>query len=329
MAKIITHRYAAKCRVCKGEIPAGSRAYWLGKKQGSRHVECQHPKSDAKGNPPKETVYLWSDIRRDFLACSNGRNADVIFNRPENIDYWNDLAQARESEGNWTGATIAETRNWIENGYSVPGLDGVDSTLIQGAPKRKMRYSEEGDEMLIDLAWSGVDEHFITWDKRFTKPTIKVEINIAFSAIVSHSTVNAYQGWIARMLQTIDQFGFDTQVDLKTNGSRMFVGHPSHHNSVLIRVKESGTQADFSSWSPMFSPAGYRHLMFHCMIRAADDAGLDVARGLGAVEKSNAWDLKYDPETQTLVVSNNNDWSEFPEFDMTQKFIAIMQGMHS
>jgi hypothetical protein len=327
MTKVMTLRYAAKCRVCQKEIPAGTRAVWHGKKQGSSHVECANPPQEGSGNLPAQTVFDYADLRRDYISAY-GEKASQVLRRQFNETKWNQLSRDRERDGNWSGSTNAEMRNWLDNGYLVPGLDGVDSTLIPGAPKRKLRFAEEGDEMLIDLAWSGVDEHFITWDKRYTKPSLEVKINISFSAIVPARIINSYQSWVARMLQTIDQFGLDMQVDLISPGIGQMQAAAAAKHTVVIRVKKSGEASDFANWSPMFSPGGFRQMTFLAIVQSADLAGSDVSHGLGRPVDSNEWAVKYDSDTNVLAVTNNNDGSDFPEFHMTQSLIAILSSIN-
>jgi hypothetical protein len=298
------------------------RAMWHGKGNGSAHLECEKNTQPKRTDVPSETVFQYAELRQDYIRAM-GCNGREILERSENYSRWNDLSQDREKENNWAGSTNAEMLNWLNNGYQVPGLDGVDSTLIPGAPKRKLRFAEEGDEMLIDLAWSGVDEPFITWDKRMTKPSLQVKISTSFSATIPARIVNAYQSWIARMLQTIDSFGLDMQVDLISPGIGQFRGIDSKH-TVITRVKDSGTATDFANWSPMFSPGGFRQMTFLAIIQSADRAGKEVGYGLGRPTDCHEWKLKYDSDTNELTVTNNNDGSDFPEFLMTQSLIAIL-----
>lgn len=322
MAKVITLRYATKCKICRKEIPAGLQAYWYGNRAGAAHVECQKPATKSAGDQHPLTVLKFSDLRRDYIESVESRDASKVLKMFGNRERWETIISSNARRSDWQGCTNAQMIDWLKNGYAVPGLEGVDSTLLPGAPKRKIRFAEEGDEMLIDLAWSGVDEHFMTWDKRQVKPSFRVVINCCFSAYVGAEVVNAYQQWCARMLQTIDSFGFDMQVDLAAPNSAPF-------HDVAIRVKESGEASDFSNWSPMFSPGGFRHLTFLAFIQACDTHGKIVQPGLGHVAQSNAWSVSYDESEQVLTVTNNNDGREFPEFQMTQSFIAIMQGVNT
>lgn len=325
MAKLITLRYAAKCRVCGKEIPSGTRAMYGGSKAIS-HVECEKPKASSSTNQPEQTVFNYDELRRDYIGTVAGNHTADVLKLSGNQRKWDSLKSDRQDEGNWTGCTNVQMLDWLNSGYRVPGLEGVDSTLIPAAPKRKLRFAEEGDEMLIDLAWSGVDEHFITWDRRDTKPSLKVKISVSFSAIIPSAIVNSYQSWVARMLQTIDLFGLDMQVDLISPGRGQF-GNPNAVHAPVIRVKQSGTASDFSNWSPMFSPGGFRHLTFLAIIESADRAGHIVSSGLGRPVQCDTWKVTYDKETNELFVMNNNDRSEFPEFLMTQQLIAILTGI--
>lgn len=323
MSKVITLRYDAKCRVCKKPIPAGTRAYWYGKRQGSAHIECQNPVPVPGQEQPAFTVLQYPELREGYLK-SFGGNASAYLKNPTNISHWRNLEDGRRSPGNWAGSTNDEMLKWLQIGYMVPGLSGVENTLMSGAPKRKLIFAEEGDEMLLDLAWSGVEECFITWERRATKPSLKVEISIAFSAVVDAKMINDYQLWVAQMLQTIDAFDIDMQIDLISAGRGQWQERYDHEHTVKVRVKESGEISDYSNWSPMFSPGGFRQMMFLGIIKCADIRGIAAASSLGSPRGCDEWAVKYDPDTSILRVTNNNRDRHFPADYMTQQFAEIM-----
>jgi hypothetical protein len=223
----------------------------------------------------------------------------------------------------WVGATLSEMNEWLTSGYTVEGLNGVDPSLFPARPKRKIIYAEEGDELLIDLAWSGVDEHFIEWEKRNTKPGLRVEIECGFSATIDSAVLNAYQRWIARMLQSLEEAAIDCEIDIAYRGRNCFSGDYGEVAETRVRVKESGEASDFAAWSAMFSPGGFRQLTFAGIVMNAEFHGKTADLGLGVPVTEREWTLAYDPESNTLRVANSNA-GNFPEFEMTEKFKAVL-----
>jgi len=328
MSKVITLRYAGKCRICNLPIPAGSRANWFGSKRGQSHIDCEKSPASKVKSQPETTAFNYADLRRDYISSVESLSSNEILKMASNRNKWNDLMERRKTDDGWSGLTNDQMLNILKFGYQVPGLDGVDSVLMEGAPRRKTRFMDEGDEMMIDMVLSGESEHFMVREKRYSKPSLNVKIGIAFSSIIPQEIVNAYQSWCARMLQTIDAWGLQMQVDLLSPGMGQF-GSTEKTHTVVIRVKESGEASDFANWSPMFSPGGFRHLTFLGIIQSADRAGMAVSHGLGRPTNCKEWDVEYDKETNELLVLNNNDHSAFPEFIMTQKLVAVLNGIRN
>lgn len=326
MSKVITLRYPAKCKVCQKEIPAFARAVWYGSKRGTAHIECDKPRDTGTAQAaPLQTVFNYSDLRNDYIKSA--QNGDYsMFQVDYNRKGWEQRVADRKDENSFTGCTTAQMLDWLNTGYRVPGLEGVDATLIPASPRKRISYQDEGDEMMIDMILAGESEFFLVREKQPTKPSIQVKIGVSFSASIPAKVVNSYQSWVARMLRTLDGFGLDVQVDLESAGSGQIDGVRAVH-TVVIRVKESGVASNFSSWSPMFSPGGYRHLTFMAIMQSADRVGKRYGFGLGSPKGCDDWDITYDKSTNVLQVSNSNSSADFPEWIMTSKLRAILRGI--
>lgn len=331
MQKIITTRFATTCKQCKQGIAAGERVYWLGRGSGIRHLHCgtnepeTTPKTDKKPSNFSHTI-KFTDLREQWKKLSTGDFSGL--KRAKNKSVAEFLYRMWETDAQWIGATIPETTEWLDRGYVVEGLTGIDSSLFPAKPRRRIKYSEEGDEMLIDLAWSGVDEHFIEHDKRMTKPGLKVDIELCFDANFGAKIIADYQRWIARMLQSIEEAAIDVEVDITNRASAVYEGTSySQIAESRVRVKESGEASDFASWSAMFSPGGFRQLSFAAIVFSAEFHGLDAKRSLGSAEYAKDWVCAYDVETNTLSIANPGSSREFPEFEMTEKFRAILESI--
>lgn len=325
MQKIISARFPGKCKTCGGGIAAGERVYWLGK--GSlRHMSCPNSKPDAPVKSDDSTAenfaIPFAELRKGWAKVSSGDYSDFTKNR-KIAEYLHNEIWLGDSR--WVGATIPEMNSWLSEGFRVEGLQGVDPSLFPAKPRRKLRFAEEGDELMIDLAWSGVDEHFIEWEKRVQKPGLTVEIACTFHSGYSAEIIVNYQRWIARMLQSLDEAAIDSQVAITNRVTGAHSGDYSTVSNTRVIVKESGQASDISAWSAMFSPGGFRQLMFCAKLYGAEHLGKLLDKGLGAPKPEKEWTVSYDSEANTLYVANAQNTTEFPEFDMTEKFRAVLE----
>lgn len=322
--KLTTVRFPGYCSRCKKRIEAGERAYWTPGK-GLTHPQC--PTSDPVPlNTPKETpkanemAFDYSELRTAFRdVISNGRGSyDRVYPGSKNhtaLDYLvNDWWFGNRN----VGITTGEMLGFLENGYRVQGMAEIES-LIPAKPRRKLKLAEEGDEMLIDLVWSGDDKPFQTWEKRQSNPGLQVEIHMTFNARISTEVINAYQRWICQALQTFDENHVDMSVSIvcttETDGKVY---------KTLTRVRNAGEAIDFSSWSPMFSPGGFRHLGIMATGMHVSRAGGTVSLGHGKPMAYGKWSVDYDDERNLMVIGNEDSNNPFPEFDMTEKLRALL-----
>lgn len=328
MRKVITLRFASKCKVCTKTIPAGERANWLGQKAGVTHLTC----SDAKPSPlPAEDdksegykfAMPFSALRESYRRLTESNDVSHF-----NLSHSRATARRLREEvwiemAEWVGCTISQVQEWLANGFTVEGLAGIDPSLIPAKPKRRLRYAEEGDEMLIDLVMMGVDEHFVTVDRKPGKPGLRVEIMMAFSSSVDPQLVIEYERFAARMLQTFDEHHIDVEIDLINQTTKL--SRESNENvwTTAIRVKNAGEASDISSWSAMFSPGGFRQLVFLSKIHHCDAIGHSINFHLG-YPVTTSFDVLYNEETNTLRLTNANGGT-FPEYEMTQKLQRVIE----
>ena len=289
-----------------------------------RHIQC--PNADAE-NPASETVNVnfehtlsFTELRDSFRLFSEGTFTKL--KQDENRKRMAEIAGSSWSDERFSGGKISDTLEWLDRGFIVEGLAGVDSSLFPARPKRKFRYADEGDEMLIDLVLAGVDEHYQVQEKRIAKPGLKVEIGCTFNAGMPAKLIADYQRWVARMLSSLDEAAIDCEINLVTRSKGSYRGDEITEHKV--NVKRAGEASDFASWSAMFAPTGFRHLSFAQIVLGADFHGKHVAYGLGSAQYEKQWLIEYDENENLLRIGNPGDSREFPEFEMTEKFRAIL-----
>ncbi len=324
MEKIITLRYPAKCSRCKVSIPAGERAVWGGKGT-SRHIACSSENVPSP-TPVNENQSIFSidfgNVKSAFLNIVRGVHTD-FHNRQHScirstVDLW-------KSDPRWVGCTIQNMESWLSEGFHVEGLSNVDTSLIQTRPKRRLRFTEDGDELLLDLAWSGSDEYFSDWEKRNRKPGLRIEIDISYSASNDSERIRPYLVWLARMLQTFDENAIDVEVSVVNTVKNMLQNSDYGKTyRTKIRVKNAGEAADFAAWSAMFSPGGFRQLMFTAMIQHGNTTESATSQSLGSPVTSEAYGIEYN-DVENILYVRQTQRTDFPEFDMTEKLRAAME----
>lgn len=331
MQKLITLRYAGKCRKCSGTIASGERAYFLGSGKGVQHVQCpdDSPRNEPEIKSPTvdtsdSTILDYAELAK---AYKDFQTDPMAVYRHEKNRSPGESRNAAIHNASWSGCTVQEMNMWISDGYRISGLSDIQS-LIPAKPRRKLVYGEEGDELLLDVAWEGSDTPFIEWEKRNRKPGLSVEIGMVFSAATDSRLIAEYQTWVARALQTLDENGVDMEVNLVIKTSGANDERYSGKEKLNIRVRKAGEAADFSSWSAMFSPGGFRHLGILGIGIMVDKQGGRISHGYGSPRQHGSWDVMYDPERNVLVIGECSR-GPFPQVEMTEKLVAVLKQLSS
>jgi hypothetical protein len=333
MNKVISLRYSGKCRKCGKMISAGNRAYWHGGRRGISHYpQCDIETEDRKPEKPKKSerafIIDWGRVRETYLALIEGRKtpSDVCKRRnnqsvlQSNLDRWTSTDGPR-----WTGASSNDMKTWIRSGFHVPGIENASPELIPTRQRRKLKFSEDG-ELQLDLALSGFDYPFLEWEKRERKPGMKIEVGMCFASSTDAPVVVAYERWVAQLISTLEEFGYDLEVNIVSPVDNSWIGNPGREKTI-IRVKRENEASDFSEWSALFSPGGYRHLVFLATIMGADENGQDITTGLGTCF-TTAWEVSLDGDTRVMEIGNPMTPRDFPEASMSEKFISLVQAKH-
>jgi hypothetical protein len=323
-------RFSGKCKKCGQVIPVGSRAFWHGSRQGVSHYpDCEPAPEDRKVKPdiPDDAVTLtWGELKSAY--------ADDKLSLPHNRSRLKNYREgwAKGESGGTTGKspTTAEMLGWLNSGYQVPGLQNPPADLMPTRKRRRLLLKDEG-ELQLDLAFSGHDYPFLEWERRERKPGLRVNVQMNFAWIVPQAVIAEYQKWVASLLYTLEEIGFDLEVNTSMICESLFTNSKSRKaHSLNIRVKRENEASDFSQWSAMFSPGGLRHLFFLGVLIANDRRGYEAPMHMGLNDRNSTWKLEYSPEDRTLYVKAAQlDTSGFPEARMTEEFQNIMQQIQS
>ena len=82
--------------------------------------------------------------------------------------------------------------------------------------------------------------------------------------------------------------GVDYSLTHICKSSRSWSACKSDNQTIRTPLKREGESLDINSFSVLFSPGGYRHLIFGAIIKYGIDQGFTVRHGLGQ-DRSKNW----------------------------------------
>jgi hypothetical protein len=268
--------------------------------------------------PEKVTVIDWPELKYGFLSGYETGNFPQQF---RNRNGW-----TRGTRQSWNGCSADQMAGWLRTGFESPEFP-IGDQYIPKSESRHMIFAEEG-ELDLPLAWSGHDYPYLAWETRKSKPGIRMVVEFGFSGAVNNRTIAKYGAWCLGTLAGLETRGYDIELDFcfTTTGQNSSVGPKSIIHSdgsgahaTRVRVKKEGELTDLTEFSALFSPGGYRILMFLATGIAADKIGarLDYAIGRCISHKTA---IEYDENTSTLTVWANQMSDDF-DFEAMSRMV--------
>lgn len=297
--------------------------------------------SDRKGNfmdrklptvvfnrPKSESTFVldWQEIKVRVAEILDRDSAYGLGYRSSNARYLE--THVLKPSRSFHGYTKNQLVDWVKKGYKAQELLRGIGDILPLAEKRRYRYVEEGEEILVDRALSGEDNFMGEWTKKTVIPGARFEAEIMFSAFTSSEIVNAYNVWICRAIQSLDAAGVDATVSLKFTSKHLFSGVDTPHS--LVKVKSPGEVATFQSFSPMLSPAAFRTFGFATLIFHSDSAGKDAHGGLGSGHGGREWRCVFNAERGVIETYCPYTPDKFPsekmDFELREAIKQIRGG---
>lgn len=344
----MTSRYNGRCKRCKARYSVGDPIFWS-KPTGALCIDCGGTTETPKAKTPKAKTPKTETVptRNVNLPSVTLRGRDSYFT----ID-WNELREiVRESSFNgnvsscriaenksmilkhsnseisdWHGYSVGQLQRWLTEGYSdgtIHGLGDFDPPLRE---KRRYKYSEEGEEILLDRALSGDDDYFGGYTPKDIIPGVAVEAEIMFSSGVSAEVVNAWNRFICRAVLTLETAGIDSQVTLKFTSADAAGNGKILHS--IVRVKKENEATDFHSFSAMLSPAALRTMGFTALVLQCEQSGRPVDYGIGRGHSGSEWKIVWNAERRILEFHcPYSPYGAFPETEMQNQLRDALHEM--
>jgi hypothetical protein len=202
----------------------------------------------------------------------------------------------------WEGGSYFDTVTYLRNGYFAKEF-AHSAEYVALAPKKRPQWSEEPDgDLDMGRLYGGYEDPYMVPAEAEKKPGLRVMIEFAFACGVNAKTIEKYGAWVAGLLGSLESSGYDLTVDLWIPLDNLFVDSHGRRDNVLIRVKRENEVSDFTEWSGIFSPAGYRHVGFCAKLVAGDKVGSLAEGSLGTTIGGRTWGLDYDKDNSILKI---------------------------
>lgn len=340
--KLITSRYAGKCRSCQTPYLAGSKVGW---QKGIRGALCEHcfdSQSPAIPNEPKpnyipvagefgmivpatkepEFSIDWSELK-EFVSTVLANNVAPNF-RAASVRAINQFLLNMNSH--WHGYTLAQLRDWLANGFQSAEIHGLEEFVPPIREKRKFRFDEDGDEFHFDMMLSGDDKPYSEFTKRDAIPGISLDILVSFASTTSAEIVNAFNVWLCKVAYSLESAGVDSEIvfHYRLRGTYRQTKDNGLQNT-YIRVKKENEVVDFTSFSPMLSPASYRTFALMAYILHGESRKWDITMGMGRGDNSIPWGVNYNAENSKLEITVERMATSFPEEEMNEMLRAALR----
>lgn len=341
--KLITSRYAGRCRTCQRPVQKGEEVYWA-KRQGSHHKACYKPPEaplGASGDSPNGTGRAregglergftlthpvfhisYRELVEKYRRVIKDENA-VQDLAPLSSDVLSPLRTSWIAGERFYGCSSEQLLDWVAHGYKPELMKGRIPLPSDKASRRRIRYADSG-ELDFELAWSGFDYPFRVIEPRPTKPSMRINIAVNFLSHVRSTTVESFLVWCAKIMQRLETDGIDCAVNISKHSTGAFAVDPESRTQIDIEVKRVNEKFSFASWSAIVSPGGYRHLGFLAIILSAQALDFRCPHGLGRSPNAS-WGVRFDSVTRELQISSDPNASSFPVDLMEASFLAALK----
>jgi hypothetical protein len=222
-------------------------------------------------------------------------------------------------------ASGADLSEWFKNGYRAEAFENLADRVPSALQNRPVWSDEDGD-LEVNRLYGGFDDFYMGMAERPAKPGIRLQIEMAFAAMVKQKTIEEYGGWVNSLIGSMEAYGIDMVIDLWIPLDDLFEGDHGVRTNVLVRVKNANEVCDFTDWSILFSPGGYRQVGFAAKCVAGDRVGKRVNSYYGNTIGGKTWGLDYDRDESIVRITVNQramQWEAIPFDALTKKAVEI------
>jgi hypothetical protein len=253
-----------------------------------------------------EIVVLdWSTVKHQYLDAvreGNPWNSQPAMSRYTTGWHANPYELQGSRDKRFFHDTPAKMLEYLDSGFHAPEFASAIE-YVPIAERRVSSWNDEEGEPDAGRLIGGFDDFYLGMSDKPKRPGLRVQIEYCFAASVKPKVIEAYGAWVAGFLGALEATGFDLEVDMWVPLDHLYPRAP--RTNILVRVKRQNEVSDFSEWSALFSPGGFRHLGFTAICVACDKKHKQATYSLGNTISGKTWGLEYDRDDQTVRITVN------------------------
>ncbi len=247
---------------------------------------------------------------------------------------------AAQGNDQWTGASGSEMQDRLDRGYDFPlgNLPELPIDLEGRGPRWKFNDGE-GDYLHEEFL-AGEADFYVDRIPEESKPGIYVHAEVTFSAGINHSTITAYGKWVGAALAAIQAMGHDVALRITCTVTDLYVQESGFQHETAVQVTRFGEKLLARDYAVLFSPGGYRHLLFVAQCIPGEEPVVPVGTepsdygkklvtpnyGLGHCLFNMDWGVEFDPDQRILHFTCSQTGSGgFPEESMDEMLKEVQE----
>lgn len=244
----------------------------------------------------------WNDVK-DAFENFVGKGEQVPFGWGEtsHTRRLKELATDPYAKDDFAGGSGSETLQWVRKGFHSPVFKRAGN-FVKAAPKKKRTYNDSDGMPDLDRLYSGETNFFVKREKRDAKPGMTINVQYAFAAMVNAKEIETYGAWIAGFIGALEAQGYDLEVFIESTLQDLMKGDRNMPTTMRAKVKGMGEKSRFHSWSCLFSPTGYRHLIFTAYYVAGEKIGKRPNSCLGMTLGGTGWGVDYNRKANVVTI---------------------------
>lgn len=267
----------------------------------------------------------WIDLLKEYETVVRPEYDGTMRRFQDQLAFVGTAGRYEKSIKSFHGAMTEDVLSWARDGFFAPEFAN-SADYVPLADKLRPVWSDDDGEPDAGKIVAGDDDIFLAMEERPGRTGITVIVDYNFAWIVSTDEIQGFGAWCAGFISRLEADGYDLEVmvnfPVKNMGYDSGTYTRMNTGDIHVKVKEFGMQSDFTGWSVLFSPGGYRHLGFTAYGIANDLIGADDMTGGISRCPETSYGVQYDRELSLVTITSGMRGTRGGKFDS-----EMMQGM--
>lgn len=271
---------------------------------------------------------------RDLISGRLEPRGDTL---QESVENWKSANRGSGYNYDFYGAGSDEMLGRLNSGYDFPPGNLPDMPVdLTGTGPRWTFNDSEGD-YLHEEFMSGESDYYVERQIAESKPGIYLHVECSFVCDTPHETVSQYGQWVGATVAAIQGSGYDVALRLTSTLDSLYEEEAGKRAEIVVQVTRFGEVLLPRDFAVLFSPGGYRHLIFLAKMIPGEEiiapAGTDKrsaelvtpSGGLGTPIMSHGWGVEFDADARILHFTPDSHGSPFPEEFMSATLREVQE----